>query len=52
MNLKQTLMEHSQDKNGKFIVCGASSGFGHAVAKSLLNSGSSVIAVARREVLQ
>ena len=49
MNLKQTLMEHSQDKKGKFIVCGASSGFGHAVAKSLLNSGSSVIAVARRE---
>lgn len=33
----------------RFIVCGASSGFGRAIAESLLNEGAEVIAVARRE---
>lgn len=33
----------------RFIVCGASSGFGRAIAEQLLQEGSSVIAVARRE---
>lgn len=32
----------------RFIVCGASSGFGLAVAKLLLSEGASVVAVARR----
>ena len=32
----------------RFIVCGASSGFGHAIAKQLLIEGASVVAVARR----
>lgn len=36
-------------KNQRFIVCGASSGFGRAIAEQLLNEGASVIAVARRE---
>jgi len=36
-------------KNQRFIVCGASSGFGRAIAEHLLNEGASVIAVARRE---
>ena len=35
--------------NQRFIVCGASSGFGRAIAEQLLNEGASVIAVARRE---
>jgi 3-oxoacyl-[acyl-carrier protein] reductase len=35
--------------NQRFIVCGASSGFGRAIAKLLLDEGASVIAVARRE---
>ncbi|MDZ7658101.1 SDR family oxidoreductase [Fodinibius sp.] len=33
----------------RFIVCGASSGFGRAIAELLLNEGANVIAVARRE---
>lgn len=33
----------------RFIVCGASSGFGRAIAEQLLREGASVIAVARRE---
>lgn len=33
----------------RFIVCGASSGFGRAIAERLLNEGARVIAVARRE---
>jgi len=36
-------------KNQRFIVCGASSGFGRAVAEQLLREEASVIAVARRE---
>ena len=35
--------------NQRFIVCGASSGFGRAIAEQLLNEGARVIAVARRE---
>jgi 3-oxoacyl-[acyl-carrier protein] reductase len=33
----------------RFIVCGASSGFGRAIAEQLLQEGGSVIAIARRE---
>lgn len=36
-------------KDQRFIVCGASSGFGRAIAELLLDEGASVIAVARRE---
>jgi len=32
----------------RFIICGASSGFGHAIAKQLLIEGASIVAVARR----
>lgn len=35
-------------KNRLFVVCGASSGFGRAVAQSLLDEGVEIIAVARR----
>ena len=36
--------------NGKlFLVCGASSGFGRAVAEQLLTDGANIIAIARRE---
>ncbi|MCW9708517.1 SDR family oxidoreductase [Fodinibius salsisoli] len=35
--------------NQRFVVCGASSGFGRAIAEQLLNEGAKVIAVARRE---
>ena len=35
--------------NQRFLVCGASSGFGYATAKTLLREGAYVIAVARRE---
>lgn len=35
--------------NQRFIVCGASSGFGRAIAERLLQENASVIAVARRE---
>ena len=35
-------------KNQRFIICGASSGFGHAIAMQLLSEGARVIAVARR----
>jgi 3-oxoacyl-[acyl-carrier protein] reductase len=38
-----------QVKDQLFIVCGASSGFGNAIAKALLAEGASLIAVARRE---
>lgn len=38
-----------QFNNTLFIVCGASSGFGRAIAETLLNEGASVIGVARRE---
>lgn len=34
--------------NQRFIICGASSGFGHAIAKMLLIEGASVVTVARR----
>ncbi len=34
--------------NQRFIICGASSGFGHAIAKQLLIEGASVVIVARR----
>jgi 3-oxoacyl-[acyl-carrier protein] reductase len=33
----------------KFIVCGATSGFGQAIAKQLINEGASIIAIARNE---
>lgn len=33
----------------RFVVCGASSGFGRAIAERLLNEGAEIIAVARRE---
>lgn len=33
----------------RFIVCGASSGFGRAIAEQLLQEGAAVIAIARRE---
>lgn len=36
-------------KDQRFIVCGASSGFGRAIAELLLEEGANVIAVARRE---
>ncbi|MDZ7681510.1 MAG: SDR family oxidoreductase [Fodinibius sp.] len=36
-------------ENQRFIVCGASSGFGRAIAELLLQEGANVIAVARRE---
>jgi 3-oxoacyl-[acyl-carrier protein] reductase len=36
-------------KDQRFIVCGASSGFGRAIAKVLLENGAQIIAVARRE---
>ncbi len=36
-------------KDQRFIVCGASSGFGRAIAERLLREEASVIAVARRE---
>lgn len=38
-----------QIKDQRFIVCGASSGFGRAIAELLLDEGANVIAVARRE---
>lgn len=38
-----------QIKDQRFIVCGASSGFGRAIAERLLQEGASVIAVARRK---
>lgn len=36
-------------KDKKFIVCGATSGFGQAIAKHLVNEGAEIIAVARNE---
>ncbi|NGP78014.1 SDR family oxidoreductase [Balneolaceae bacterium YR4-1] len=36
-------------KDQRFIVCGASSGFGRAIAERLLAEGASIIAIARRE---
>lgn len=38
-----------QIKDQRFIVCGASSGFGRAIAERLLNEDALVIAIARRE---
>jgi len=38
-----------QIEKQRFIVCGASSGFGRAIAELLLNEGANVIAIARRE---
>lgn len=38
-----------QISDQRFIVCGASSGFGRAIAEQLLEEGASVIAIARRE---
>ncbi|MDR8394053.1 SDR family oxidoreductase [Aliifodinibius sp. S!AR15-10] len=35
--------------NQRFLVCGASSGFGRAIAEQLLDEGASIIAVARRK---
>lgn len=35
--------------NHRFLVCGASSGFGRGIAERLLDEGAAVIAVARRE---
>lgn len=35
--------------NQRFLICGASSGFGRAVAEQLLNEQANIIAVARRE---
>jgi len=35
--------------NQRFVVCGASSGFGRAIAETLLNEGAKVIVIARRE---
>jgi len=35
-------------ENQRFVVCGASSGFGRATAETLLDEGAAVIAVARR----
>lgn len=40
-----------QLNNQRFIVCGASSGFGRAIAEQLLDEGADVIAVARRRLL-
>ncbi|HKK45849.1 MAG TPA: SDR family NAD(P)-dependent oxidoreductase, partial [Balneolaceae bacterium] len=36
-------------KNQRFVVCGASSGFGRAIAELLSNEGANVIAIARRK---
>ncbi len=36
-------------KDQRFIVCGASSGFGRAIAELLLDEGANVIVIARRE---
>jgi len=36
-------------KNQRFVVCGASSGFGRAIAELLLDEGANVIAIARRK---
>lgn len=38
-----------QIKNQRFIVCGASSGFGYAIAQRLLKEGAKTIVIARRE---
>lgn len=38
-----------QVKNQRFIVCGASSGFGRGIAELLLDEGANVIAIARRQ---
>ncbi|MFP4620652.1 MAG: SDR family oxidoreductase [Bacteroidales bacterium] len=42
-------MRSEEKKTGLFIVCGATSGFGNAVARHLLNDGSPILAVARNE---
>lgn len=38
-----------QIKNKRFIVCGASGGFGYAVAKALLKEGAKIISIARSD---
>ncbi|MDX1637536.1 MAG: SDR family oxidoreductase [Balneolaceae bacterium] len=38
-----------QIDNQRFLVCGASSGFGRAIAEQLLEEGADIIAVARRQ---
>lgn len=38
-----------QISDQRFVVCGASSGFGRAIAEQLLEEGAEIIAVARRE---
>lgn len=40
-----------QLQNKNFLICGASSGFGNAIATTLLNEGANVFLVARREEL-
>lgn len=40
-----------QLRNKLFIVCGATSGFGKAIAEGLINEGARIIAIARREEL-
>ncbi|MBS3771240.1 MAG: SDR family oxidoreductase [Bacteroidales bacterium] len=42
-------MGDKQNQAGKFIVCGATSGFGHAVARALIKDGFHIVAVARNE---
>ncbi|MGM0529836.1 MAG: SDR family oxidoreductase [Bacteroidota bacterium] len=42
-------MGNKQKQTGRYIVCGATSGFGNAVAQNLVNDGFYVIAVARNE---
>ncbi|MFH0999598.1 MAG: SDR family NAD(P)-dependent oxidoreductase, partial [Bacteroidota bacterium] len=36
-------------KNQSFLVCGAASGFGRAIAEELIQEGARVIVTARRE---
>ena len=33
----------------RFIICGATSGFGHAIAKQIISEGGHILAVARGE---
>jgi 3-oxoacyl-[acyl-carrier protein] reductase len=48
----QTLKHsNTQKMDSLFLVCGASSGLGRAIAEALLKDGAQVIAIARREAL-